>query len=187
MSKTLLIVLYGPHCTGKTSIGKKIAREFKLPFISKDEVKECLFDNLGHGTLKQVERLKNPAWNITWYFIASLMEAGASMVVEANYRPEYDSERFNRFRKKYGFEPFQISCQADSDVLLDRFKNRSKMSNRHPGHLDDLSLPFFKDDILKGKTDKLDIGGYFFDINTTDFAKVDYNKLFNAIREAFEN
>lgn len=47
MSKISLIIITGLPGTGKTTLGRKLAEEFRLPFISKDDIKEFLFDNLG--------------------------------------------------------------------------------------------------------------------------------------------
>jgi predicted kinase len=47
MKKNLLIVITGLPGTGKTTLGRKLAEELALPFISKDDIKELLFDGLG--------------------------------------------------------------------------------------------------------------------------------------------
>jgi predicted kinase len=184
MSKALMIIICGPHCTGKTTLGKKIAAEFRLPFLSKDEVKECLFDNLGCGSIEHVQKYRDPAYLLTYYFVRSLLAADASFVMEGNYRPQYDHKHFRKLEKEYDFVPFQISCFADGKLLLERFAKRSQAPDRHPGHLDHLSLAEFKGDILGGKSEKLDIGGYYYEIDTTDFSKIDYDKLFAAIKTA---
>ncbi len=47
MSKTSLIIILGPPGTGKTTLGKRIAKDLNLPFVHKDGIKELLFDKLG--------------------------------------------------------------------------------------------------------------------------------------------
>ncbi|MFZ4462043.1 MAG: AAA family ATPase [Patescibacteria group bacterium] len=44
--KSLLIIITGLPCTGKTTLGRKLAEELRLPFVSKDDFKELLFDDL---------------------------------------------------------------------------------------------------------------------------------------------
>ena len=47
MTKSLLIIINGAPCTGKTTLGRKLAKQLCLPFLSKDGIKEVLFDTLG--------------------------------------------------------------------------------------------------------------------------------------------
>lgn len=39
MKKSLLIIISGFSCTGKTTLAKKIAKRYSLPLISRDEIK----------------------------------------------------------------------------------------------------------------------------------------------------
>lgn len=44
---SVLIIVLGPPCAGKTTLARRIAQEFQLPLIAKDDIKESLFDSLG--------------------------------------------------------------------------------------------------------------------------------------------
>ena len=41
---TTIIIITGDLAAGKTSYGKKISNELKIPFFSKDEIKEVIYD-----------------------------------------------------------------------------------------------------------------------------------------------
>ena len=43
----LLIIINGAPGTGKTILGRKLSQELSLPLLSRDDIKESLFDNLG--------------------------------------------------------------------------------------------------------------------------------------------
>ena len=45
-NKPVLVIISGPPATGKTSLGRRLARQFDLPFFHKDGIKETLFDAL---------------------------------------------------------------------------------------------------------------------------------------------
>ena len=45
--KPWVIIVSRPPCTGKTTLGQRIARELEFPFVNKDNIKELLFDRLG--------------------------------------------------------------------------------------------------------------------------------------------
>ena len=187
MSKTLLIIISGPPCTGKTTLGKKIAREFRLPLISRDDIKESLFDSLGVKDREWSKKLGIASYNILYQFIDTLLGAKNSFIIETPLKPEYDEERFLDLQKKHDFRAIQIMCKTDREILFERFKKRSESGERHPGHVDDQNYEEFKDILLKGEHQALNIGGKVFDIDTTDFESIDYNSIFSAIKSATNN
>ena len=187
MSKPLLVIISGPPCTGKTTLGKKISKEFSLPFINKDGIKESLFNDLGCNNRETSKKLGVASYTLLYYFIESLLSAGVSFVAESNFKPEFENERFLNFKKKYDFEPFQVLCHTNGEILFERFKTRSESGERHPGHVDHLNYDEFREALLKGGYEKLDIGGIIFDIDTTDFSSIDYNKLSDSIKSAINS
>jgi shikimate kinase len=44
-----LIIISGLPCTGKTTLGRKLAQDLSLPLICRDSIKESLFDSLGYS------------------------------------------------------------------------------------------------------------------------------------------
>lgn len=44
MSEPLIILITGLPCTGKTTLGYKLAKRYSLPFVHKDGIKELLFE-----------------------------------------------------------------------------------------------------------------------------------------------
>ena len=182
MSSTLLIIITGPTCTGKTTLGKHLARELHLPFVTKDGIKELLFDNLGWKDREWSKKLGKATYPILYYFVESLLAAGCSHIVESNFSAEFSTEKFFELKKQYGFEPFQIQCVSNGEVLFQRFKERSESGERHPGHRDHLNYEEFKAGLLKGRDEPLDIGGTLVEVDTTDFGAIDYKKLIEMIQ-----
>jgi len=184
MSKILLIIITGLPGTGKTTLGKRIAEEFHLPFFSKDDIKEFLFDGFGWDNRETSKRIGMHSFSLMYYIAESLLKANKPLIVETNFKPEYDNKKFLDLKEKYNFEPFQIRCITNGEILFERFKKRAKSNDRHPGHVDDISLAEWKPILLKGKIEALNIGGKIFDIDTSDFNCIDYVKLFGAIKSA---
>ncbi|HPL92977.1 MAG TPA: AAA family ATPase [bacterium] len=184
MSKPLLIIISGLPCTGKTTLGRKIAEKFCLPFFSKDDIKESLFDDLGWSDRIWSKKLSRASLNLIYYISKTLLLSKSSLIIEGNFRPETENERFLNLMSKFDFEPLQIICKANGEILFQRFKDRWKSGRRHPGHVDDSTSDELKSELLKGRIDNLNIGGKVFDIDTTDFNTIDYDKLFSAIKSA---
>jgi predicted kinase len=182
MSKTPLIIISGPPGSGKTTLGKRIAKELNLPIVHKDGIKEILFDKLGWSDRAWSRKLGIATYALLYYFIETQLSAGRSCIVESNFHAEYDTEQFLALKAKYDFEPLQICCVADGEALFQRFKERAASGERHPGHVETLNLEEFKPLLLRGRDEVMDIGGTIIEVDTTDFDKVDYEGLVERVR-----
>ncbi|NQU99955.1 MAG: AAA family ATPase [Parcubacteria group bacterium] len=183
MIQSLIIIISGPPCTGKTTLGKKIAEKFSLPFISKDDIKESLFDDLGWSDREWSKKLGMASYSILYYTVESLLQSNTSFIIESNFKPEFENKKFVVLRKKYNFKSLQILCKTEGKILFERFKKRSESSDRHLGHNDSKNYDEFKDILLKGKLEPLEISGDIMEIDTTNFAKINYKKIFKEIEK----
>jgi predicted kinase len=180
----LLILITGLSCTGKTTLGRRIAHEFSLPFNSLDEIKELLFDSIGWQG-RSSRHLARASYALLYHFIELQLQAGQSLVVESNFDPASCSARLLQMKEQYGYEPFIIQCLTSGDVLFQRFQDRLQTRQRHPGHRDDLLYNIFKAGASTHqpyKSAPLNIGGTVLEIDTDNFASIDYMKIFAAIR-----
>jgi predicted kinase len=184
MSKIPLIIITGLPGTGKTTLGRKLAEEFRWPFICKDDIKELLFDGLGWQDREWSKKLGVASYGLLYYITETNLKAGKSLIVETNFHPMLSTAKFLDLKKKYDFVPFQVRCITDGEILLDRFTKRAHSDERHPGHVDSENLDELRPILLQGKIEALEIGGEIFDIDTSDFNKVDYDKLVSAIKLA---
>jgi predicted kinase len=182
MTKPLVIVVTGPPGSGKTTIGRRIAAALHLPFFHKDGIKELLFDSLGWSDVAWSKRLGAASYAILYQIIEAQLQASASFVVESNFHPTYDNERFVALHNTFVFAPFQVFCTADGDVLYERFKERSASGKRHPGHRDDLRHQEFEEILRRGRHDPLEIGGETYALDMTGLDAVDFDGLMAAIR-----
>lgn len=178
----MLIIIYGPPCTGKTTIAGKISREFSLPFISKDQIKEILFDSLGTKDRQWSKKLGYSSIMILFNFIENLISKNISLVAEDVFKHPSDRQRFLELKEKYNCFPVEIRCKTKGSVLIQRFKQRSLSGNRHPGHVDHTNLDEFQENLLTGENDFLNLGGLTLDIDTIDFDKIDYQSIFRSIK-----
>lgn len=182
-SKASLIIITGLPGTGKTTLGKKLAEEFRLPFIHKDGIKELLFDGLGWKDREWSKKIGGLSMDLLYYITESILKAGKSLIVESNFNPKFSDKKFLDLKEKYDFAPFQVRCITDGEILFDRFAKRAN-SDRHQGHIDSGNIEEWRPILLQGKIEALNIGGEIFDIDTSDFSKLDYAGLIAAIKSA---
>jgi predicted kinase len=186
MQKPLMIIVSGLPCTGKTTLARKIADRFRLPLVTKDGVKELLFDTLGWKDRDWSRQLSATSYSLLFYFIEAQLAAGCSLVVEGNFDPEIHGERFMALQQVYAYEPLQIQCVTDGEVLFERYKKRGESGRRHPGHVDAETFEELKPLLLQGRLKPIAIGSKYIEVDTTDFSNVDYQRLFNAVEAGFD-
>ena len=186
MKHSLLIIVSGFPCTGKTTLGRKLAKEFSLPLISRDDIKETLFDTLGTIDRAWSKKLGAASYSIMYKMIEVLLKAHQSIIVESNFNPDFDRKHFCRFKDLYPIEPIEIACKTERTVLIDRFIARSQSGERHPGHLDEHNSAEFQAMLGSGDYTPLNLGSASVEVDTTDVHSIQYDEVFRIIQQKLE-
>ena len=183
MTQPLLVIVTGAPCTGKTALAHRIALETGLPLVTKDDIKERLFDALGTGDRAWSTRLGSAAYDLLYYVLETQLRAGRSLIVESNFKPEASAASFLELRGRYAFDVFQILCRTESTVLLERFRSRWLAGERHPGHVDEAVYADFARDGM-GNYEPLPLDGTTVIIDTTDLSSIDHASIIMSLRAA---
>ncbi len=184
--KPQLIITTGRPAAGKSTLSKWLSKELGMPFVSKDNVREVLFNGLGWKDRKWAQMLGRTSVDIMFYFAETQLEAGCSLILDNSFDPSLSAARFQALKTKYGVETIQIVCNSDRDTLFNRFRERAKTGNRHPGHGDDDVLDELRTYLAKEQSLVMDIGGSIIEIDTTDFSKVSYQAILNEVKSAMQ-
>ena len=184
--KPQLIITTGRPAAGKSTLSKWLSKELGMPFVSKDNVREVLFNGLGWKDRKWAQMLGRTSVDIMFYFAETQLEAGCSLILDNSFDPSLSAARFQALKTKYGVETIQIVCNSDRDTLFNRFRERAKTGNRHPGHGDDDVLDELRTYLAKEQSLVMDIGGSIIEIDTTDFSKVNYQAILNEVKSAMQ-
>ena len=163
------ILINGPPASGKTTIGLRLAEEVRLPFLSRDTVKERLFDELG-----KPDRMTNRTWGrasleVIWSLVAEF-PVGIDVIVEAWFgRPPHDEVVAGLRRARVG-PTCEVWCHAPGTVLAERYAAR--VNRRHSGHPDASFAPELAR--LAGEVSPMGIGPvYSVDTSEMDAVRVD--------------
>lgn len=181
MTKSKLIIIGGHPGTGKTTLSRKLAAKFNLPLINRDTIKEMIFDNLGYDDRDWSIKVGITSYRILDYFVENQLKVGSRLIIESNFNPKFDNERFKLWQEKYDYKALQIMLQADGDVLIERFKKRNETGERHPGHAEQYFFDSGEINNLKADLQPLDLVGAVINIDTTDFGQIDYKPINEAI------
>jgi len=183
-----IIFMHGGPATGKTTIGKRLARELDIPYFSKDGVKEPIFDHVGLPTTWETDgplagkKMDEAAITILCYLVEAQLSAHQACVIDSTFQSR-DVPTLLAIFDRHRCLPIQIHCRADAALIEDRYHRRAATGERHPGHLDQFLADTF--DAAKRERDfqPLAIGGHVLTADTTDFSDADFGKLLESIKK----
>ncbi len=192
------ILVTGIPAAGKSTIAEVMSERLKLPVISKDAIKELLFDNVGFQSRAEKVNLGIASMEIMYYVAGQLMRAGQPFILENNF--ESSSEHgMKNLLEKYQCSALTITLTGDYKVIYQRFWERESSPDRHRGHVVNDCYPEKKENNLKtpkAKTisyenfvrgieqrgfDAFCVDGRQIKVDTTDFSKINMEELFSQI------
>lgn len=185
MKKPLLLIVNGLPGSGKTTLAKRLAHDLRLPVFSRDSLYEVLFDALAGDKNLLPASMGSASFSLLYYVVASILAMGKGLIVEGFFgRPDFRTAEFLDLQRRTDFEPFQILCQADGSVLLERFLARAGSTDRHAGHADMEWLAANRERLLSGHLPPLALGGQLVEIDTTTPDSFDYDALLRQVQVA---
>lgn len=192
------ILVTGIPAAGKSTMAEMMAEQLKLPVISKDAVKELLFDNVGFRSREEKVNLGIASMEIMYYVAGQLMSAGQPFIMENNF--EYSSQHgIQNLLDKYQYPALTIALTGDYKVIYQRYLERESSPDRHRGHVVNDCYPEKKENdpaickvtpvsyenfvqgIEQRGFDAFWVDGKQMKVDTTDFSKIDMEELVSQI------
>lgn len=175
-----LIIINGKPCTGKSYFLNKLCKDLGLSYVSRDELKELLFDELGIVDSEWSQKLGKTSYSLLFNVFEKLLKSKKSFIVESNFNPIHHSEKLRELLNRYGFNVVEIFLDADPKVLFERYKDRWNSGERHRGHADNERFAEFEMR-LKDNVFPLKLSEKLIQIDTSDFNSIDYDSLKNNL------
>lgn len=179
-----LIIVSGPPGAGKSTIGLRIATEFRLPLMSKDAIKESLFDTLGWDGREWSKRVGMASLELLYDFVEEQLQVDRSVIAESNFYREFDAPKLSAIQSRQDCSLLEVYCTAANSTLMARYVARVESGERHPGHVDSLIYHEVREKLEAGAWSPLNVDGNVHLVDTNDMATVDYDALFAAIAAA---
>jgi predicted kinase len=184
MKNPLLIIVNGLPASGKTTLSARLAHDLSLPVFARDGIFETLFDALACDANGQPPLLGAASFSLLYAIAGSILAAGQSVIVEGFFgRPDLRTAEFINLQQRHDFEPFQILCKADGEVLVQRIIARAGSGQRHTAHPDLQHLEQNRERLLRGDLSPLALDGQLVEIDTTTPDRFDYAGLLHQIRD----
>jgi len=141
-----------------------------------------MFERLGWKDREWAQILGKASVDMMFYFARAELEVDRSIIMDNTFNPVLSVPKFNDLKNQYGADSIQIICTANNKILFERFKARYESDNRHPGHGDEAVLKGFWEHLISGYSPFLDIGGSVIEVDTIDFAKVNYQEILKQVK-----
>ena len=165
----MLVLINGPPCAGKSHLTDVLAASTSLPIMTKDMIKETVYDSAGWADRDWSRRLGTAASALLWMFAHSLLSQGQDCLIEANFRASLAASELDRLASALKFTSAQIFVTAAPSALAERFRTRARLQTRHPGHLDtELQHEYSEGSIPQDQLRPVPGTNFLLTLNTTD-------------------
>lgn len=191
------ILVAGMPASGKSTIAGRISKSLGIPMLSKDAIKEVLFDDLGFHSRAEKVQLGVAAMHILYYAAAQLMKAGNPFVLENNFE-DASIPGILELLEAYHYTAVTVRLTGDPEVIYRRFAARDLSDTRHRGHVVNDCYPEppgaprenptrksyeqFLDDIATRGYTRFQANGPVLEVDVTDLSRLDESQLMENIR-----
>ena len=125
-----LVFISGSPGAGKSTLAGPLAAALGFPLLSKDVIKETLFDSIGdfcNDIVTTSEALDPAAMSLLWRLAADTKR----VVMEANFKPGVGHEAHIL---SLSDRPLEVYCRTAPEVALMRYNHRGQQPDRHRVH-----------------------------------------------------
>jgi len=189
------ILVTGIPAAGKSTIAAELSNHLLFPVVSKDSIKELLFDELGFESREEKVRLGIASMKIMLYFAEQLMKRDKAFILENNFEKVFEEELISCLQK-YGYKAITVTLTGNYDTIYARYAERNSSPDRHRGHVVNDCYPeknvgavvppipyeWYVSGIRSRGMDTFCGNGPQIVVDTTDFSRVDIRDLVDKIR-----
>ena len=125
-----VILIAGAPASGKTTLARSLGARLNLPILSKDNIKETLFDALPvNGEWSRP--LGRASYRLLLRLIAEFTRGTAAFIVDNAFRAEDERDLRPTLT---GASVLGLHCRASNATLVARAAQRVEAGDRHPSH-----------------------------------------------------
>lgn len=189
------VLVTGIPASGKSTIAEFLSNRFDIILLSKDKIKEIMFDDIGFKSRDEKVKLGIASMNIMYECAEQLMKHKLPFILENNF--ENNSKAgLMAILEKYSYTAVTVLMTGDYEKVYKRFLKRNESPDRHRGHVvnncypetegehGSASVPSYEN-FVKGISergmDRFKANGPCLVLDTTDFSTINREDLIRKI------
>ena len=190
------ILVTGIPAAGKSTIAAFLAEYFGLPVISKDKIKELMYDDIGFQSREEKVKLGIASMNIMYYMATQLMKNNQPFILENNFE-KISKEPLLEIFERYSYIAITVTLTGNYSKIYKRFVERNNSPDRHRGHVVNdrypekapnrivkpISYENFVNGVINRGMESFVANGPHIVIDTTDFEKINIETLIKKIND----
>lgn len=137
MRPTLLIVVSGLPASGKSYLGSRLARELRVPYVTKDDYKQ-----INHLTDLPNAQAGPLSFSLMYHVAGVTLAAGVDTVLETHFYLGLSEPIIHDLARKHGASIVQVYCHAPLPELKRRHAARVSAGTRPK-----IDFPFDHEDL----------------------------------------
>ena len=188
------ILVTGIPAAGKSTMAALLAEHFGLPVISKDKIKELMYDDIGFCSREEKVKLGIASMNIMYYMAEQLMKNSQPFILENNFE-KVSRKPLIEILERYSYIAITVTLTGNYSKIYERFVERNNSPDRHRGHVVNdcypektphkdvkpISYENFVSGIIDRGVDNFVANGPRIVMDTTDFNKIHMEMLIKKI------
>lgn len=191
------ILIAGVPASGKTRFAAWLSARRALPMMSKDAIKERLFDTVGFSDRAGKVNLGRAAELILMDFARAQLAADKPFIVENNFEAA-NEPAWRELLARAECAAVTVRFDGELPAIYARFVERERSPERHRGHVVNTRYPEAEPaPCAPPPLDAFCAGmeargfrrfsvGRLISVDSTDFARVDYEDIVRAIDESID-
>ena len=129
------ILVAGVPATGKGRMAQELSQRLGLPWLSKDAIKEKLYDTVGFRCRAEKVALGEGALEALYYAAGQLLQAGVPCILENNFE-EVSKPGLLALLERCQCQAVTVFLTGEPEALYRRFLQRDRSPLRLQGHME---------------------------------------------------
>ena len=146
--------------------------------LSKDLIKEQLFESLGYGGREMSRQLGQASFDLLLRLAREFVDLDLPFILESAFRRQDGALLLQVLGAR---DYLQVYCECEESTCLSRFRERARSGQRHPGHADLDAESDLLAYLEQGLFGPLALPGPLLRLDTNDFSNERHQQGYSAV------